>query len=515
MPVLNGEESNQIDRKAIENWGMPSEVLMENAGRSFVQLLSKQNSQIPHKVVVLAGTGNNGGDGLVIARWLINRGKSVQVLVVGSESGLSPTTRANARILQNYNAEVSFSENLSKSLDQKSFAHHDLLVDALIGVGISGPVRGEYRRIIKQVNGSNITVASVDLPSGLPADSGNPPGVCIKADLTITMGFPKIGSLLPPGPEYVGNLQVASVGYPKPLLNEFDKIRRLVNPDWVSDHLLSRSDYSHKGNFGRLVVMAGSTGLTGAGMLTARSAQRTGVGLCYLAVPRSLNSIFEQALPEVITKPLPDEGSGSVSRQALDPLVDLVEDKAGLAIGPGLSQSDQIRQIVPSLLRQVKLPKVIDADGINAFSGQEDKLKQVDRAIITPHPGELARLLDTSASDINKHRIEIASQVAQDFEVILVLKGVPTVIAEPAGSQFIVNCPTSGLAKGGSGDVLTGMIGGLMAQGQTLLESACIAAYIHCQAAQRAVEESGPRSTIPGNIVNYIGPAFEELNTND
>ena len=296
---------------------------------------------------------------------------------------------------------------------------------------------------------------AIDVPSGLPANTGNPPGVAIEADMTVTMGLLKLGTLVPEAKKYVGNQKVASVGYPDVLIRNEPGVWGLVEEQVARDLLPSRPPAGHKGNFGSLLIIGGSTGMTGAPILSAKSGLRSGTGLVYLAGPESLNQVFETNLIEGLTVPLPDKG-GFLGPESIDSLRRAVKDKDAVAIGPGLSREEGTRSMVIDFLSQCSRPAVIDADGVVAFSGQLDVLKDSAELVLTPHPGELAKLLDVSPSEVDRKRYDIVPDLARELKVTLLLKGVPTVIGSPSGETAVIHCPNSGLAKGGSGDVLTG-----------------------------------------------------------
>lgn len=503
----------QIDRTAIKEWNIPSAVLMENAGRNFTRLLQKELRPLPRNIIVLAGKGNNGGDGLVIARCLIDRGKDVTTFVLGEKEDLSQQTHRNAKILERITDKIYYLPSTQIDDISSALVKSKLVIDALLGVGIQGEVRGYFAQVIPLINQQDKTIVSVDLPSGLPSDTGNPDGVCVKADLTITMGLIKAGLILPPGPSYAGELRVAPVGYPQKLIDSYEGGFEVIDDSLISEFLPPRPPYGHKGTFGKLLVVAGSTGMTGAATLATRSAMRCGTGLVYLGIPRSLNKIMESQLVEALTVPLAEK-RGYLTNESLSQLLTFTKNVNAIVVGPGLSRKGTVTSLIRDYLTEVTVPKVVDADGINAFQDHEDKLEEISPAVITPHPGELGRLLEKSPETINKNRLTVGPDVAKKFGLVVVLKGVPTVIADSRGNQYILNCPNSGLAKGGSGDILTGLIGGLMAQGLDPLDAAVGGVGIHSHAAQRSSEVRGVRGIIPTDVVDQIPYSLKEIETN-
>lgn len=510
MLILKGDKVKELDRLAAEEWRIPAAVLMENAGRSFVSCLKQELDSLPEPIVVVAGKGNNGGDGLVIARRLLDLGKEVTAIVLGKSSELNPQTERNFGTLKKMTGKVFCLDPKEGDRLARQLQGAQILIDALFGIGIEGPVRGSYRKVIEIINSSPATVVAVDLPSGLPADTGQPAGHCVTADLTITMGFLKRSNLLPPGPKYCGRTVVAEVGYPRNLIEDQSNQPRLVEGNTLAGLLPERTPYSHKGDFGRVLIVGGSSGMTGAATLTVKSALRSGAGLVHAAVPLSLNGIFEVKLTEALTHPITDK-SGALSPDSLEDLLEAAEGKDAIAIGPGLSQRNDMADLVTDFLESIKVPAVIDADGINALSAAGEELKLPPQSIMTPHPGELGRLLGMSPAEVDRKRFELAPEVASDLDVTLILKGIPTVISSPAGELWVANCPNSGLAKGGSGDVLTGLLVGLLAQGVSPLLACRLSTWIHCRSGELASRELSTRSVLPGNLIEKISQAMGEL----
>ncbi|MFQ5796924.1 MAG: NAD(P)H-hydrate dehydratase [Candidatus Bipolaricaulia bacterium] len=508
MQLATAEAMKQMDRETIEGIGVPSLILMENAGRNVVSVLRDRFLDLTDmQVAVLAGKGNNGGDGLVIARHLINWGAEVDVFVLGEPADLSDETRTNAEIL-----EEMVPDRLKYLPDESSLkqvtdaiSNADIVIDALLGIGIVGAVRGFYKKAIELINIAPGYIVSVDLPSGLETDTGHVEGVCVSADLTVTFSLPKVGQLLYPGAEYVGELVSTEIGIPQSVTKKYDSGIALLDESYIRARVPTRQPYSHKGDYGKVFLLAGSQGYTGAAALAGESALRAGAGLVYLGIPETLNPILEGKLTEVITVPLPDAGDGTFSESGLAAAEEQLKRVDVLGLGPGLSRAPGVSQLVRKLLPRVQVPTVVDADGINVLNEGPDLLKQLsNETILTPHPGELSRLIDRKIAEIERDRVGVAKQVASDFEVILVLKGVPTVIALPSGAVFVNPTGNSGLASGGSGDVLTGMIVGLLAQGLTPSDAAIVGVYLHGLIADRLRETTGERAMIAGDLVRTM-----------
>lgn len=513
MKVLTGSQMGELDRRAQE-LGLDVRVLMENAGRSVaLELVKLIPNLVGREVVVLAGRGNNGGDGLVAARHLHNLGAAVRVLILGERGELSPPAAANAAVLEaagglavEYLPDEASLAKLAASLEEA-----EIIVDALLGLGIKGPIRGYYGRAIELLNRSNAMVLAVDLPSGLEGETGRVEGPCVQADLTVTMGLPKLGLLLYPGREYVGELVVGEVGYPRPLVEGYDSKLELIDRELVAKLLPPRRPYSHKGDYGRIFVLAGSRGYTGAAALAAEAALRAGAGLVTLGIPASLNPILEGKLTEVITHPLP-EIDGALASEALEEIEASLAAQDLLALGPGLGRHPETARLVRELVKRVSLPMVIDADGLNNLSERPAALKELQApAVLTPHPGELARLTGKTAAEIEADRVGAARAFAAEYNVVLVLKGVPSVVATPDGRCYLNSTGNSGLASGGSGDVLTGLIAGLLGQGCQPEEAAVCGVYLHGLIADYLKEETGERAMIAGDLLEKMPQVLREF----
>lgn len=515
MKVVTAEEMRQIDKRTIESIGIPGHVLMERAGVSVARWIKdtyEGKKDWPGKVVVIAGGGNNGGDGIVAGRELYNSGWSVRVLLLIREDRLSPDCLTQLRIARKMGVPVEFRTDVAER-----DVHGAIVVDALFGTGLNKEIEGTIARVIDFLNSCKAPIISIDIPSGISSDTGQVMGIAIRADTTITFGLPKRGHLLYPGAEYTGRLIIENIGFPEELLNSDDLMIEVLERDKVSSLIPERHPYSHKGDYGHVLVVGGSKGKTGAVIMAARACLRTGAGLVTIGVPESLIDVFQTRVTEEMTLPLPDRGDGSLSSKAHKKMLDLLSEKADvLCIGPGLGVSSDTEGLLTELLKSLSKPTVIDADGINSITDPRMLRGCKAPIILTPHPGEMARLIQRSGikidvSDIEGDRIEKARSFAKETGTHLVLKGVPTITASPDGRALINPTGNPGMATAGSGDVLTGMIGALIGQGIKPFEAAASGVYIHGLSGDIAASIKGMHSLIATDIIESIPEAFKGL----
>ncbi|MGD0218368.1 MAG: NAD(P)H-hydrate dehydratase [Desulfobaccales bacterium] len=515
MKLLTAAEMRELDRRAIAEVGIPSLVLMENAGRSTYQVLRREFPELAGEVAVLAGRGNNGGDGFVVARCLANAGTPVAVFLLGRRDQVGGDARVNLEILAHQGLEVV--EVLEESHLQAALhrlARASLIVDALLGTGLNSPVTGLLASLISQVNHLKRQVLAVDLPSGLSADTGEALGVAVQAEVTVTCGWPKIGLVMASGRDYVGRLWQADLGMPPDLAREAQV--SLAEARELRALLPSRPWDSHKGTFGHLLVLAGSEGKTGAAALASRGGLRAGAGLVTLGVAESLNDIMEVKVTEAMTLPLPQaEGARALGGRALQPIEDFAGRCAAVALGPGLGTHPETRELVRTLVQRLERPMVVDADGINALAGDEERQKEKGKRkkftlgaagprILTPHPGELARLLGCSTEEVQSRRLALARETAGQYGVVLVLKGAQTLVAAPDGRLSLNPTGNPALASGGTGDVLTGLIGGFLAQGLSAWDAARLGVYLHGLSADWFAARHGPRGLVAGDLLSLF-----------
>ena len=507
MRLVKASEMQEMDRLTIEEIGIPGVVLMENAARGasrvfLAHFAPPRNS----RVLILCGRGNNGGDGYVMARVLSEAGLKVSVLVLAEFNQIGGDALVNLNILRHMGMEILEVPSETQWKKQRHLLKDcEFIIDGLLGTGLHSPVRGFYARVIEEVNRANKPVTAIDIPSGLNADTGQVMGVAVRADLTVTFGFPKIGQLVFPGAGLVGRLVRIDIGIPDAVAGRIPGNHRSIEARDFCDLFASEKPDIHKGNRGHLLVLAGSTGKTGAATLTSLGALRAGAGLVTLGIPKSLNPILENKLTEAMTVPLPETAESSLSLEAEKEIFNLLEGKTAVAIGPGLSTHDETRSLVKRIVAKCPLPIVIDADGLNALASDPEVLtKRKGRAVLTPHPGEMARLAGISNSEVQADRVGTAEAFARKHGCCLVLKGARTVIAEPEGQIHINPTGNPALSSGGSGDVLTGLIGGFLARGWQPADAALAGVYLHGLAADRLSEKRGQSGILAGELLDVI-----------
>ncbi len=514
MNLVTAKEMQFMDNKTMESFGLPGRILMENAGRGAGELLCNMYPQIFNKRVgVLAGQGNNGGDGFVIARYLAQKQIRVTVYLLSEIKKVKGDAKINLGLLFPLDVPVIEIIDESALLKHKTaMIHTHVWVDAIFGTGLNSDITGIFRHVIEFVNSQDRYVFSVDIPSGLNADTGQPCGACIRASATATFAFPKIGHILYPGADYTGSLNVIDIGIPPYIVKEVRPKQQLITDDMIRRQLRPRPNNAHKGDTGHLFVIAGSAGKTGAAAMTAASAMRSGAGLVSLGIPISLNTIFEVLIKEVMTCLLPENKKGILDRSSYLTIMDLLVGKQCLAIGPGMGTAPETKDLVCSIVENSRLPVVIDADGLNCIAGNLDVLKSnCYRMILTPHPGEMSRLADIPVEHVQKNRVECARKFAEKHSVHLVLKGAKTVIAHPDGNVFINPTGNSGMASGGMGDVLTGIIAGLLTQGYSIETSIHAAVYIHGASADDVASTKGRIGFLATDVMEGIPNEIDKL----
>lgn len=513
MKLVTAEEMREIDRYAIENLGIPSIILMENAGiRTLIGMREIIPDILKKRTLVIAGKGNNAGDGLVIARHIFNSGGNVKVALCFPPLDIKGDAKINLDIAQRIGVEIIEINNRLDIL-RELLSWSEVVVDAILGTGMKGKVDEFLANVIEEVNRSGKPVVAVDLPSGLDASTGKVYGPCIKADWTFTMCLPKIGLWVYPGAYYAGRIFIVDISVPSWVWEEKLNIKReLITIPMVKSLLPHHRDpQSHKGDYGRVLVIAGSRGFTGAATLTSLSALRIGAGLVYLAVPESLNDILEVKLTEVITIPV-SESDGAFNIKSFLDLKEHIEKSDVVVLGPGIGTSPSTKLFVHKLLSEIDKPIVIDADGLNCIVGHLDLLKNYKgQAVITPHPGEMARLIQSTTSEVQERRLEVAERFSSDHNVIVVLKGARTVISSPDGRTYINPTGNPGMATGGTGDVLTGMIGGLVSQGLDPLDASCVAVFLHGLSGDIASSHKGELPLIASDLIDFIPEAIKEV----
>ena len=513
MKVVTSQQMREIDRKAIEENKLSGLALMENAGLRIFQSLKNIYTDLRlKKIIIFSGSGNNGGDGFVVARRLYDFGVKAKVFLLAPFNKIKGEAGENLNIIDKMGVELIEAETVKLEEIQKATQNSDLIIDAILGTGLQGRVIGLKAKIINLINLAGKEVVAIDVPSGLNVDTGKIVGPCIKATHTITLALPKIGLMLFPGTNYAGKVTVEDIGIPSYLLKN-DKIKtNMVTQEIVKSLLPLRATSSHKGSFGKVLILAGSAGMTGAAYLASDAAMRSGTGVVVLGIPRSLNQIMEVKLTEVMTLPLAETKKQSLGEEAEETILKLMKDFSVLGVGPGISRELETQQLVRKIIEKSNIPLVVDADAIYALSKDTTILKKVKvPLVITPHPGEMAKLINKDIDYVLDNQLDIAREIAQEFGIIVVLKGARTIVVNKEGEAYINIGDNSGMATGGTGDVLTGIICGLIAQGADSFSAAIAGVYIHSLAGNLARDIKGERGMIASDILSQIPQAF--LNT--
>ena len=528
MKILTAAETQRLDRLTTEKLGIPSLTLMENAGRAVVDFMAERFSPLEsHRILVVAGRGNNGGDGLVAARLLAERGLRPRVVLLADPKSLKGDAAANfARLGGFASCGVEIAPDLAAwHRARASLSDATLLVDAILGTGLSQPLQGFLLEVVRDLNSASpgARVVAVDLPSGISADNWELIGESVRADATVTFTAPKVAHIFPPASERMGEWVVRAIGTPAELMENDPSLRlNLVMREELRWVAAPRAHDSHKGNFGHVLVLAGSVGKTGAAALAAKAALRAGAGLVTVATPKSALPIVAALGMEYMTEPLPETEAGTISLGALDSLGKLVKGKTVLAVGPGLGQAPETAECIRTAVNKFDLPLVLDADGLNAFAGCVESLRAKSLAfnsptVLTPHPGEMARLTGKSTAEILAARIETARGFAERHGHVLVLKGFRTLIASPDGQVYVNPTGNPGMATGGTGDVLTGLIAGLLAEFPSRPAALVAAAgvYLHGLAGDIAARELGEASMMAEDLLDRLPRAFLSLAEGD
>lgn len=522
MKILTAAQMQRIDRLTSERYGVPSLTLMENAGRAVVEFLCERFSPLDsQKISIVCGRGNNGGDGIVVARLLRERGLNPRVVLLADPKSFQGDAAVNyERLAASATPEIA-ENSVAWQRVKPNLAGTTLLVDAILGTGLSRPVEGFLLEVIREVNSAfpGARVVAVDLPSGVFADTGRLIGECALADATVTFTAPKWAHIFPPACERAGDWVVKEIGTPREALENDPELflswSRREDFLWLAE---PRKLEAHKGNFGHVLVLAGSIGKTGAAAMTAQAALRAGAGLVTVATPKSALPIVASFGMEYMTEPLPETEAGTISLRALEGgrLDKLVEGKTVLAVGPGIGNVSETAEFVRAAADRYDLPLVLDADGLTAFAGCMTKFRPgrtPQPAVFTPHPGEMARLAETPTAEIQAHRVEVAREFAVQYRVTLALKGFRTLVASPEGRVRVNSTGNPGMAKGGSGDVLTGMIAGFLAQypKRPIGEVAAAAVYLHGLAGDLAARRVGQTSMLASDLLRFVPRAFRAL----
>jgi NAD(P)H-hydrate epimerase len=514
LGVFTAEEMRRLDRRAIDELGISGATLMENAGRGAADAIAAALPALgaPRRgarVVVVCGKGGNGGDGFVVARWLKRRGAAPTVLLVVPPTEISGDARLKLEALRQSGIRPLRVEDDRAVAAALARAH--VVVDALLGIGSRGAPEGGVARAIELINASGRPVVALDIPSGLPADGGAPAGVAIRAAMTLTFAGLKRGLLASPGDELAGRVRVVPIGVP-----DAEVARRvttfILEPTDVAGHFPARPRAAHKGTYGHLLLVAGSLGKTGAAALSAAAAMRSGAGLVTVATPASQQPIVAGLVLEAMTEPLPETPARTLALKAREIIAELARPRDAVAIGPGLGLDEETQQATRSLIEDLRKPVAADADALTALSGHLDVLRAAPSArCLTPHPGEMARMLGARVEDVQRDRIGTVREFATRYRAHVVLKGARSVIGSPDGRVFLNPTGNPGMASGGTGDVLTGILGAFLARGMDAEAALQSSVYLHGSAGDVAAERVGQESLIARDVIAAIPEAFKRL----
>lgn len=510
MRVVTNAEMKKIDTWSMKKFGIPGIVLMENAGRGCVNILEEYFDLDDLKVLIICGKGNNGGDGFVIGRHLQNRGSLVEIILAGKGTELKGDARLNYNLAKKAEIDVYETVNINTVKKIYNAFHPAVVIDALFGTGFQGAPTGIYYKLIEMINNTDAFVFSVDIPSGINGNNGQFEDTCVIADATATMCLPKRGNYLYPGREFCGDLYIVDIGVPYKLINE--GFPRTIEFEDMYRLLPFRPPDGNKGTFGNILIIAGARGFSGAAAMAATSSLKVGAGLVRLAAPRSIMNSLEAKLLEVVKVPLPESEEETISQAAVDTLLPYLEKSDVVIIGPGMTTHPETTRFLFTFLPRVKVPLIVDADAINIIAQNVGFFKKIRSPfILTPHPGELSRLVNITPQKINEERIDLAPKLAKDFGGVLVLKGAPTIIASLKGEVLINPTGNSGLASAGSGDVLVGMIGGFLAQKTSPLAASAMGVFLHGLCADLAMDENNEYALTAGDLIDYIPAALNYI----
>ena len=528
MKVLTAAQMREADRLTTERYSITGLQLMENAGAAIAQFLGKKVPALSkRRILVLCGKGNNGGDGLVAARHLKESGCAPEVFLFANPGAVEGDAAVNLKRWQQSLGELHVVTSLSEWESARAkLTGADVIVDALLGTGLRGPVEGLLGAVIEDVNAlrpklparaAQASVVAVDMPSGLASDMQDFGGPVVAADFTVTMTAPKLGQLVLPRSTSCGELVVCEIGTPPELLDSDPHLKiHWIEPREFHSLPLVRDPAANKGTYGHALIVAGSLGKSGAAVLAARGALRSGAGLATVATPESVLAVVAAGMPEMMTLPLAVTEAGTASFRNFDygRFTEIARKKSVIAIGPGLSTHDETQQFIRALVAETELPIILDADGLNAFAGVADQLneRRSSAIVLTPHPGEMARLLSVPVKEVQARRLEVALEAAGRWRANVVLKGFHTILATPSGHAFINTTGNPGMATGGTGDVLTGMLAGLTAQFgvEDWPRVLSFGIYLHGLAGDIAASRVGQAPLIASDLVEAIPEAYAQ-----
>jgi NAD(P)H-hydrate epimerase len=506
MKVSTVSEMRESDRKAIEEFGIPAELLMENAGQAVYFALLNEFGIAGKRFVVFCGLGNNGGDGLVVARKIHSAGAAVQVLILGDPTKFKGAAQTNFDIVSRLPVEMRQIESVEEALTE--VARCDCIVDAIFGTGLTREVTGLYRDIIELINGSGKMVFSVDIPSGVHGDTGKAMGAAVRADVTVTFGLPKIGNVLFPGYDLGGKLYVSHISFP-PSIYDADTLKIEISP---LAELPPRDKDGHKGDFGQVLFIAGAAGYLGAPYFSASSFLKAGGGYSRLAAPRSIVPFIGSKGSEIVFHPQAETDAESIALQNKSALLALSERVDMVVAGPGLSLDPETQRLVRELAAEIDKPLLIDGDGITAVCQDLEVVKERRAAtILTPHLGEMSRITGTNVQEIDADKIDVLQRTTAELNATIVLKGAHSLIGHPDGRVFVNTSGNPGMATAGSGDVLTGTIAAMFGLRLPLQTAVRQGVFVHGLAGDLAAEDRGEDGITAQDILDYLPPAMQMI----
>ena len=498
MKISHVNEMRDMDRRAIEEYGIAQEILMENAGQAAYYTILKEFGVKNKNFVTFCGVGHNAGDGLVVTRKIFSNGGKVTVFILGDRNKFKDAAKKNFDIVNKLQIKIIDLQDVSLALE--TVKKSDAIIDAIFGTGLDRDVKGEYEDVINMINASQKTVFSIDIPSGIHGDTGQVMGTAVKAHYTTTFGLPKIGSLLYPGFEMGGKLYVTHISFP-PVMQDSNHLKIATNDP---EPILTRSKDTHKGNYGKVLFIAGSSNYLGAPYFAALSFLKTGGGLSYLATPANLIASIGKG-SEIVFVPQKSTVSGSISLKNKQELLQFSENVDMVVMGPGLSLSKETQILVRELSTEINKPLLVDGDGITAVANDWGCIKKREApTILTPHLGEMARIVGQNIEDISNNKIGVLQSTAQELNATIVLKGAHSLIGYPDKSVFINFSGNPGMATAGSGDVLTGIIAAMFGIGFSINDAVRMGVFLHGFAGDLAAKDKGEDGIIASDIMDQL-----------
>ena len=499
MKVSTVAQMRNLDKSAVEEFGISDDLLMENAGQAVYFVILNEFGIKNKRFVVFCGIGNNGGDGLVVARKIHSNGGDVKVFLLGDEAKFEGVAKRNFEIVSKLPIEISNVESIDSI--KSAVLHSDAIVDAIFGTGLAREVNGIYNDVIQLINKSQKPIFSVDIPSGINGDTGEVMGIAVEANYTITFGLPKIGNMLYPGYDCCGKLYVSHISFP-PSLYDADSIKVATNNPI---ELPKRDKDAHKGDFGEVLFIAGASSYLGAPYFSALSFLKAGGGYSRLATPLSISSFLANKGSEIVFVPQKETSSGSIALENKDRLLELSQGGDMVVMGPGISLNEETQELVRGLALEIEKPLLIDGDGITAISKDTELIKRrKSQTILTPHLGEMARITKKEISEINKNKVGVLQETAKDLNAIIVLKGAHSLIGYPDGTVYINLSGNPGMATAGSGDVLTGTIAAMFGLGLPLNDAVRMGVFMHGFAGDLAAKDKGEDGITAQDIMDYL-----------